>query len=1045
MLDRIIAFSLRNRLLVAVLAALLAVAGCFVASRMEADVFPDLNAPTVAVMTEAPGMAPEEVEQTVTFPVESALGGVQGVRRIRSTSTSGFSIVWVEFDWDTGVYQARQNVSERLAAVAAQLPASAGTPVMGAQSSVLGEVMFIGLVSDTIPPMDLRTLADTRIAPRLKSIDGVAQVSVIGGDVREYQILLRPERMRAFGVGLDEVLAAVEGLNTNPTGTTLYEHGNEYLVRGVVATRDVGEMGKCVVKPVEGGMSVLLENVADVTVGAASPRTGSASVKGKEGVIMTVTKQPHTGTLDLTERLDRAVDDMRATLPRGVEISTDLYRQKRFIDSSLSNIRKSLVEGAVFVCVILFIFLMNPRITLISLVTIPLALLMTLLALHFMGLTVNTMSIGGIAIAIGSLVDDAIVDVENVYKRIRENMELPPEKRKGKLKVIYEASREVRMPILNSTLIIVVSFLPLFFLHGMEGRMLIPLGVAFILALAASTLVALTLTPVLCSWLLPGKGGKRSESPLVVWLKKWYGKALGFAIARWKATVGITCVLFVAALAVFFTLGRSFLPPFNEGSLTINVSAMPGISLEESERLGKMAEQILLGVDEIYTVARKTGRAELDEHALGVNVSELEAPFELKKRSKNAMISEIRNKLNAIPGVNIEIGQPISHRIDAMLSGTQANIAIKVFGTDLPALYRAGNEIKEALSGVEGLVDVNVEQQVTRPQIRITPRREVMAQYGLTMPAFAAAVDALVAGRRVSEVYEDNRVTDVVVRLSDISVSGMEELRNVPVTVAGGRQVPLEAVAEIAVSGGPSDISRENGERRIVVSANVSGRDLKGAVDEIRSRIESSVTLPEGARVEYGGQFESEQAASRTLLLTSLLSVAAIFLLLYNQFRSLAQSAVVMLNLPLALIGGVFAIAVTSGVVSIPAIIGFISLFGIATRNGMLLVDRYNELMKRGLALTDAVLTGSLDRMNPIIMTALTSALALVPLAAGSAEPGNEIQSPMAKVILGGLVTSTLLNGFVIPIMYILLKRRQNAKNADRKPCNGGSGRSLGE
>lgn len=1025
MLNKIIAFSLRNRILTAVAAVFIAVAGCIVASKMEADVFPDLNAPTVAVMTEAPGMAPEEVEQTVTYPIETALGGAQGVRRIRSNSTSGFSIVWVEFDWDTDVYHARQNVSERLATVTSELPATAGTPVMGAQSSVLGEVMFVGLTSDSISVAQLRAIADTRVIPRLKSIQGVSQVSVLGGEEKEYRISLRPERMNAFGVSLQDVENAVEAMNTNPQGSVVYEHGNEYLVRGVVSTGDPEELGKAVVKATD-GMSVLLENVADIGAAPMLPRMGSASVNGKDGVLLTVTKQPHCGTLELTERIDDALADLKTSLPPSVVITTDLYRQQRFIDSSLDNIKRSLIEGAVFVCVILFIFLMNPRITLISLVTIPLALLMTILALHLLGLTINTMSIGGIAIAIGSLVDDAIVDVENVYKRLRQNLALPPEERKKKLEVVFNASKEVRMPILNSTLIIVVSFIPLFFLSGMEGRMLVPLGTAFILALVGSTIVALTLTPVLCSWLLPGKGKNMDEPKIVVWMKKWYKVALTRALASWKTVIASILVLFAVALGLFFIQGRSFLPPFNEGSLTINVSALPGISLEESERLGKMAEEVLMTVDEIYAVARKTGRAELDEHALGVNVSEIEAPFELSGRSKEEMLKEVREKLKAIPGVSIEIGQPISHRIDAMLSGTQANVAIKVFGDDLPALHQIGTGIKESIDNIDGLRDVNVEQQIMRPQIKISPRREVMAQYGVTMPEFADAVGTLLGGKRVSEVYEDNRICDVVIRLSGAENLKLEDIKSMPVNAADGSMLPLESIAEIKITSGPSGINRENRERRIVVSANIEGRDLRSAVEEIKSTVAQSVDLPVGYRIEYGGQFESEESASKVLLLASLCSIVAIFLLLYNQFRSFAQSAVVMLNLPLALIGGVFAIALTSGVVSIPAIIGFISLFGIATRNGMLLVDRYNELMKRGSSVREAVMEGSLDRLNPIIMTALTSALALIPLAAGGAEPGNEIQSPMAKVILGGLVTSTILNGFIIPIMYILLKSRQS-------------------
>ena len=1023
MLDKIISFSLRNRVVVAILALLIVVAGCFVASRMETDVFPDLNAPTVAVMTEAGGMAPEEVERLVTFPLETALNGVEGVRRLRSSSVTGFSIVWVEFDWETDVYRARQNVSERLQGVAESLPATVGNPVMGPQSSVLGEVMFVGLTSDSLDVNGLRRLADTRLAPRLRSLKGVAQVSVIGGAERQYQIVLSPQHMREYGVTLSDVLSATEGMNANPAGTSVYQYGNEYLVKGDVATGDVGKLAKCVVKAVDGSPAVLLGDIAEVKIGEALPKMGAASVSGREGVIMTVAKQPAVGTITLTEELDKAVAHMEREYP-AVKFHNDLYRQKSFIDSSVSNIKRSLVEGAVFVCIILFIFLMNPRTTLISLVTIPISLLMTLLFLHIMGLTINTMSIGGIAIAIGSLVDDAIVDVENVYKRLRHNHTLPESKRRKVVDVVFEASREVRMPIFNSTMIIVVSFVPLFFLSGMEGRMLVPLGVAFILALASSTLVALTLTPVLCSWLLPSSGMEKSEPRIVVWLKRSYSGALDAALRGWRWMLGGVALLLGAALVVFFMQGRSFLPPFNEGSLTINISAMPGISFAESDSIGARAERLLLQIPEIKAVARKTGRAELDEHALGINVSEIEAPFELDGRSRREFMDAVRHKLEALPGVNIEIGQPISHRIDAMLSGTRANIAIKVFGPDLREIRRTAEQIKLVTEGIDGLVDVNVEPQVMRPQVKVTPRREVMAEYGLDMPSFVKGVEALSAGIKVSEVFEGNIVTDIVVRMNEGSDFGAEELRQTPVATPAGL-VPLGDVAEVTVTQGPGSVGRENLERKIVVSANVSGRDLRGAVDEIREKVDAEIDFPEGYRVEYGGQFESEHRASRVLLLASLASILAIFLLLYNQFRSWLQSAVVMLNLPLALIGGVFAVACTSGVVSIPGIIGFISLFGIATRNGMLLVDRYNELTRRGMPVDEAIRVGSLDRLNPIIMTALTSALALIPLAAGGTEPGNEIQSPMAKVILGGLVTSTLLNGFVIPIMYRLMMRRK--------------------
>ena len=768
-----------------------------------------------------------------------------------------------------------------------------------------------------------------------------------------------------------------------------------------------------------------LGDIAEIKVGAKAPKLGTASHRAEDAVLMTVTKQPATSTLDLTEKLDAAVADLQPSLPADVHIATDIFRQQRFIDSSIDNIRKSLYEGGVFVVIVLFLFLMNVRTTLISLVTIPLSLLVSILTLKFMGLTINTMSIGGMAIAIGSLVDDAIVDVENVYKRLRENRRLPESERHPTLQVVFNASREVRMPILNSTFIIVVSFVPLFFLTGMEGRMLRPLGIAFITALFASTLVALTLTPVLCSYLLGRDRRERLDrDPFVVrHLQRWYRAALEWTLHRKRLVLGSLGVLLVIALGLFFSLGRSFLPAFNEGSFTINVSTLPGISLEESDAIGRRTEELLLSVPEIQTVARKTGRAELDEHALGVNTSEIEAPFELGKRSKDEVLAEIRAKLKTLPGVNVEIGQPISHRIDAMLSGTQANIAIKLFGTDLNRMFSIGNSIKAAIGGVEGIADLNVEQQIERPQLQIVPRREMLAKYGVTPAQFAEMVDVYLAGATVSQVYEGNRSFDLTVKVDDASRRTMDDIRNLTVDAAGAK-IPFSEIAEIRSAAGPNTINRENVSRKIVISANVAGRDLQGVVDDIRRIVGEKITLPEGYRIEYGGQFESAQAASRTLLITSIMSIAVIFLLLFAQFRDLTQSAVVLLNLPLALIGGVFALFFTDGIVSIPAIIGFISLFGIATRNGMLLIDRYNELRREGLPLREAVLHGSLDRLNPILMTALTSALALIPLALGGELPGNEIQSPMAKVMLGGLLTSTLLNGFIIPTMYMLTSRK---------------------
>lgn len=1024
MLDKIIRFSLQNRLFILMAAVLLMVGGIYTTYHMDVDVFPDLNAPTVVVMTEATGMAAEEVEKLVTFPVESAVNGATDVRRVRSSSTTGFSVVWVEFDWGTDIYKDRQIVSEKLAEVSESLPPTCGKPTLGPQSSILGEVFIIGLTSDKTSMQDLRTIADWTIRPRLLSLGGVAQVTVLGGDIKEYQILLSPEKMRHYGITLQEVMNAAQDMNRSSAGGVLYEYGNEYIIRGVLSTNDADAIGRAVVK-MDGDAPITLSSIAEIKAGAKAPKLGLASHRGKPAVLMTVTKQPNASTIELTAKLDKAVEDLKTQIPADINVATDIFRQQKFIDSSIDNIKKSLYEGALFVIIVLFFFLMNVRTTLISLVTIPLSLVVSILTLKFMGLTINTMSIGGMAIAIGSLVDDAIVDVENVFKHLRQNRKLPESERKSVIEVVFNASREVRLPILNSTFIIVVSFVPLFFLTGMEGRMLRPLGIAFITALFASTLVALTLTPVLCSYLLGGdKSDRAGKDPAVVrWLQKVYNVALEWVISHKKTTLGAVLALFAVALGIFFSLGSSFLPAFNEGSFTINVSTLPGVSLEESDNVGRRAEELLLTVPEIKTVARKTGRAELDEHALGVNVSEIEAPFELGKRSKKEVVAEVRAKLNTLPGVNVEIGQPISHRIDAMLSGTRANIAIKLFGTDLDKMFLLGNQIKSVIEGIPGIADLNVEQQIERPQLQIVPNREMMAKYGITPSEFNDMVEVYLAGKVVSQVYEGNKVFDLTLKAADDSRNSIEEIRNISVDALGGK-IPFGQIAQIRSAAGPNTINRENVARKIVISANVSDGDLQGAVTKIQKAIRDNIELPEGYHVEYGGQFESAQSASRTLLFTSLMAIIVIFLLLYGQFKDVRQASAVLLNLPLALIGGIFAIFFADKIISIPAIIGFISLFGIATRNGMLLIDRYNELRSEGLSLHDAVVKGSLDRLNPILMTALTSALALVPLALGGELPGNEIQSPMAKVLLGGLLTSTMLNGFIIPVVYILISRR---------------------
>ena len=725
MLNKIIGFSLQNRILVLVASVLLLIGGTYTAMHTEVDVFPDLNAPTVVIMTEANGMAAEEVEQLVTFPVETAVNGATGVRRVRSSSTNGFSVVWVEFDWDTDIYLARQIVSEKLAVVSESLPANVGKPTLGPQSSILGEMLIVGLTADSTSMLDLRTIADWTIRPRLLSTGGVAQVAVLGGDIKEYQVQLDPERMRHYGVTLSEVMNITREMNLNANGGVLYEYGNEYIVRGVLSTDKVDQIAKAVVRSNGvSGAPILLEDIADVQVGAKLPKLGTASERGKHAVLLTVTKQPATSTLELTDKLEASLQDLQKNLPADVKVSTDIFRQSRFIESSIGNVQKSLLEGGIFVVIVLFLFLANIRTTVISLVTLPLSLIASILALHYMGFTINTMSLGGMAIAIGSLVDDAIVDVENVYKRLHENRLKPAGEQLPILEVVFNASKEVRMPILNSTLIIIVSFVPLFFLSGMEGRMLVPLGIAFIVALAASTVVALTVTPVLCSYLLGKEKTKKqnnenSDSAVARKMKQWYGSALTFVLGHKKGVLGGTIGLFVVALGCFFTLGRSFLPPFNEGSFTINISSLPGISLEESDKMGHRAEELLLSIPEIQTVARKTGRAELDEHALGVNVSEIEAPFELKDRSRSELVAEVREKLGTIVGANVEIGQPISHRIDAMLSGTKANIAIKLFGDDLNRMFTLGNEIKSAIQGIPGIADLNVEQQIELSLIHI--------------------------------------------------------------------------------------------------------------------------------------------------------------------------------------------------------------------------------------------------------------------------------------------------------------------------------------
>lgn len=1027
MLDKIIHASLRSRLTVLVITAVILVAGVVMLMRSEVDIFPDLNAPTVVVMTEAPGLAPEEIEKIVTYPVETAVNGATGVQRVMSTSTSGFSVVRVVFDWDTEIFRARQIVQERLAGIAGNLPEGVSAPVMGPQSSILGEMYIIGLQADSTSVDELRSIAERRLRPRLLALGGVSQVSVIGGQETEYRIILSPERMRYHDITLSEVVAATERVNENAGGGVIYEYGNEYIVKTDFSTTDPDDIARAVVRSDERG-TVTLADIAQVTIGGKQPRLGTASVDGKPAVLVTVTKQPGAGTIELTDRIEKAIESLAPSLPHDISFKTDIFRQSDFISSSISNLQESLLVGALMVIIVLFVFLMDVRTTVISVIALPVSIIVTVIVMRLMGMTINTMSLGGIAIAIGSLVDDAIVDVENVLKRLRRNHALPPEERKSIIDVVFHASAEVRMPIFNSSLIIIAGFLPLFFLTGIEGRMLIPLGISFIVALIASTAVALTLTPVLCSLLLGTKKQMERidrEPRISVAMKRLYSRALTWTLGHGRTVLIATVALFAVALGLFFTLGRGFLPPFNEGSFTINVSTLPGISLDESDRVGRLAEEIILSVPEINTTARKTGRAELDEHSLGVNVSEIEAPYTLTGRSRAEVADELRHKLSQLPGVNVEIGQPVSHRIDAMLSGTQSQIAIKIFGPDLDRLFSVGNSVRNVVAAVPGVVDPNIEQQMQRPQLDIRPRRALLARFGITMADFRSVVETAIGGKVVSQVYKDDVPYDVTLILDDAARGSIEDIADIMIDSPQGK-IPLSTVADIVSASGPNTINREDVKRRIVVSANVSGRDLRSTVDEIQRRVAQEVPLPEGYYITYGGQFENQASASRTLLWTTLGALVIMFMLLYHQFHSVSQSLIILVNMPLAMIGGVLILVFTGGELNIPAIIGFISLLGISTRNGMLLITLYNRLAGESVSLRQRIISGSADRLLPIVMTALTSALALIPLAVNGSAPGNEIQSPMAVVIIGGLISSTLLNIFVVPVLYGLNSRRQH-------------------
>ena len=1021
MLNQILSISLQNRLLVLLAAALLSATGLYVARNMSVDVFPDLTAPTVTILTEAHGMESVEVEKLVTYTIETSMNGAPNARRIRSSSAAGISIVWVEFEWGTDIYRARQIVSERIAVVQEKLPSGVSSPVMAPISSIMGEVMLLGLHSDSLSAMELRTIADWSISPRIKSIGGIANVIVIGGEFKQYQVLANPEQLRHYGVSLSELYQKVQEASVNASGGFIQEYGNQYIIKGSGRAYHIDELEEALVKQVN-GQAIRIGDLAEVKI-AAADKIGDGSLNTDPAVILTISKQPDVNTLALTQKLDTAIADLQRSLPQGIDMESHIFRQADFIEASVSNLNQTLLEGAFFVVIVLFIFLMNWRTTLISLLAIPISLLVAIIVLQVLGYTINTMSLGGMAIAIGALVDDAIIDVENVFKRLRENSIKPDGLRLPVLTIVKEASMEIRSSIIIATLIIIVSFVPLFFLSGMEGRLLQPLGIAFITSVLTSLIVAVTLTPVLCSYLLNSSEvvSRQAEGTRVErWLQKRYAAVLAPALRFPKLVIGLTFAGFILSLGLLTQVGRSFLPEFNEGSLVISAVGIPGMSLEESNKQGRLIEKLLLEMPEVDVVTRRTGRAELDEHAQGVNASEIDVPFHLEGKSKEAFFEEVRTKLSIVPGMNITLGQPIAHRIDHMLSGTRANIAIKVFGDDLAQLFGIGKRIEAAIKPIEGIADVAVDQQIEVPQIRIRPNRTLLAAYGLTVAALMEQVDIALAGEKAGEIYEGQQYFDLVLRFRPESRDKMEAIRAALISLPGGGSIPLDQLATFSSVSSPNTIARENVQRKIVIAANVQGRDLRGVVNDIRQTIDASVKIPEGYRIDYGGQFESEERASRLLLITAVLAVLAIFLLLYMEFKNVKLAIIVLINLPLALIGGIFIVYFGSGIISIASTIGFISLFGIATRNGILLVSRYEDLRKEGLQGVELLRKGAADRLNPILMTAFTTGLALIPLALKGSEAGNEIQSPMAIVILGGLLSATILNLFVIPCIYAL-------------------------
>ena len=1032
MLNKIIRFSLENKLFVLVGALLLIIGGYTSMRQMDIDVFPDLTAPTVVVMTDAHRMAAEEVERLVTFPIETAMNGATNVRRVRSSSMMGYSFVWVEFDWGMDVYRARQIVSEKMVTLEEALPDGV-TPVLAPQSSVMGEILFVGLQADSTSMMDLRTMAEWVVKPAILSTGGVSQVTIIGGDLKQYQVLVDPVKMAHYDITMHEMEAICQSMCVNSVGGVVRDFGNEYALRGMGRTTDLEELGKTYIKTIN-DKPVVVSDVAEVVLGSAV-KMGFASLNAEDAIILSISKQPNINTLEVTKNIERSLKEIKKSLPEDVTMDTKIFRQADFIEASVSNVARALVEGAVLVIVILLLFLGSFRTTIISIVAIPLSLLGSFIVMHLLGMDINTMTLGGMCIAIGSLVDDAIIDVENVYKRLRQNHLKPKEQQESPLEIVYNGSCEIRTSILNATLITIVAFTPIFFLSGMEGRMLKPLGIAYIIASLMSLVTALTTTPLLCRLLLTDKKylvKQEKENWLSKNLISVYGRSLEWALKHKKSILSGTIVLLVVALGMFFNMGQSFLPDFNEGSLTISAVCKPGVSLYENNNLGKIIERELLSIPEVTSTARRTGRGELDEHSQSTNGAEIDVNFELKDRPQEEFLTEVREKLASIPGIASTVGQPLGHRIDHMLTGTRASIAIKIFGPDLTQLFMTANDIKAEIEGIEGLVDVSVEQQTETPELQIRAKRDMLARHKISMEEFNHYIELAFSGDKVSEVYEGQRSFDLVLRLNKNYTESIEGIKSAMIVNGDGVMIPLEEVAEIVSVGGPNSISRENVQRKIVVSANTAGRDVVSIVEEIEQRVNDNVNIPENYLVEYGGQFQSAKKASKTLMIMTIIAIFVIFLLLYGEFKDVTLSAIVLINLPLALIGGVFAIFVTSNTVSIPAIIGFITLFGIATRNGILLISRYQFGTTQGITLRQSVIDGSKDRLTPILMTALTSALALIPMVMNGTASGNEIQSPMAVVVLGGLLTSSFLNMYVIPIIYeMIYSKKTISQNND--------------